>query len=125
MNGKFLLINALNAETFNDCHIKGSINIPLAKLPEAAKQLDKNSEIVAYCASVQCPISRKAWHILHDLGFTNVRAYEGGMREWKKNGLPTEGPCKADYLTSEGKPLPEDKEVKTISLQELKKKLGI
>lgn len=123
---KIIVINALTKETFEDCHIKGSINIPLDQLEGAAKKFDKDAEIVVYCASNECPVSQKAWHLLHTLGFKNVRAYEGGLREWVQKKLPTEGACAAHYLKPPfGKPLPEDPAIKKISAEELKKKLGV
>lgn len=124
MKKNFLLINALPAESHADCHIKGSINVPLNKLEEFAKNLDKNLEIIVYCARYACPISKNAWHLLHKMGFANVRAYEGGMLEWHQAGLPSEGPCKAEYLSGpKEQSLEKDPEVATISLEELKKKI--
>jgi len=125
MNEKFLLINALDKETYADCHIVGSINVPLADLAQAAEQFDKDAEIVVYCASNECPVGAKAWHILHNLGFTNVREFPGGMREWYTHSLPVEGACNATYLQGSGSPLPEDDEIETVTLQDLKSKLGI
>lgn len=87
------VINVLPEESYRDCHIEASRSIPLSSLAVAAKQWDKNKEIIVYCASYQCHASRKAYDLLCSLGFTNVYAYEGGMREWKELGLPTEGTC--------------------------------
>jgi len=119
MNNKFLLINALTKESYQDCHIKGSINIPLDDLKKEAQKLDKNSEIIVYCANYECPVSKEAWHVLKDLGFKNIRAYEGGMREWFEAGLPTEGACTHYKRKSD------DPAVLTITAEELRKKMGI
>ncbi len=95
---KLVVINVLSEEYYQDCHIKGSINVPLDTLPAYAKTLDKNLTVVVYCASYMCSASRKAWHILHDLGFEKVLAYEGGMAKWYGQGLPGEGACSKEYL---------------------------
>jgi len=95
---KLIVINVLPEEHYQDCHIKGSINIPLDVLGPYAENLNKNITIVVYCASHQCSASRNAWHLLHDMGFENVMAYEGGMAEWYGQGLPVEGMCNNDYL---------------------------
>ncbi len=126
MNRKFIVINALKNDAFADCHIPKSINIPLDQLKQASEQFDKDAEIIVYCASNECPVSQRAWHLLTNMGFTNVRAYEGGIREWKQKGFPTAGPCKAQYLTPPfGESLPEDTKIKTITAEELKKKLSL
>jgi rhodanese-related sulfurtransferase len=92
------VINALNPEMYNDAHIKGSINVPLSELKNFAEHTPKDTVIVVYCASINCDVSARAWHILHELGFENLFAYEGGMKEWYEAGYPTEGPCMGDYL---------------------------
>jgi len=84
----FLLINVLPAQSFKEAHIPGSINIPLeeadfeAQVEEVAD--DKNKKIVTYCASFDCHASRNAAEKLEKNGFTNVLAYEGGIKEWQK-----------------------------------------
>jgi rhodanese-related sulfurtransferase len=93
-----LVVNVLPADSFNDCHITSSINIPLEELEEHAKEWPKHKKIVVYCAHDQCPLSHRAYELLTKLGFQNVFAYEGGIKEWHKKGLPTKGECKADFL---------------------------
>jgi rhodanese-related sulfurtransferase len=84
----FLLINVLPAQKFNEAHIPDSINIPLeeadfeAQVEEAAD--GKTKKIVTYCASVDCHASGNAADKLEKAGFTNVLAYEGGIKEWQE-----------------------------------------
>ncbi len=119
------VINVLSPEVFKDCHIKGSINVPFDELDAYAQTLAKDEEIVVQCASYVCPMSRRAWKLLHDKGFINVKAYEGGTAEWYALGLPTEGPAKLSYLTEHyDRPTAHD-EVQTIEVEELKRKLGL
>ncbi len=49
--------------------------------------LPKSAEIVVYCGGPKCPRSRMAADKLVKLGFENVRAYEGGLEEWRGAGL--------------------------------------
>ena len=93
-----LVINVLSEETYNDCHIRGSLNVPLKDLKQAAGKWRKEQAFVLYCASYQCEASREAFLILKELGFTHIEAYEGGMKEWRQKGLPHVGVCEADYL---------------------------
>lgn len=118
---KLLVINALAKKYYTDCHIVGSISVPLDTLAQFASPLEKDTPIVVYCASYHCPVSEKAWRILHSLGFTNVVAYEGGMAEWAQKGYLLEGACQEEYLNRQEKP--EERGVKTISAQELKMKM--
>lgn len=119
MEKNLLLINVLDEESYKDCHIQGSINIPLAYLTKAIISFDKNTTIILYCGSAQCDLSRKAWYALHKLGFINVMVYEGGMREWKESNLPSQGSCVADYLKPTQDRISPDKSIKTISMEKL------
>ncbi|MBM3461450.1 MAG: rhodanese-like domain-containing protein [Armatimonadetes bacterium] len=47
----------------------------------------KNEPIVTYCGGPQCPSSVQAAEKLIALGYTNVFAFEGGLKEWKEAGL--------------------------------------
>jgi rhodanese-related sulfurtransferase len=92
------IINVLDKEYYEDCAIPGSINVPLAQLKIKTKEWPKHKELVVYCAHVDCPLSKKAVKKLAEMGYTNVRAYEGGMKEWKAKGWDCEGPCALTYL---------------------------
>lgn len=69
--------------------IQGSRKIPLAELDQRVGELDKARDVVTYCASDQCNASKQAAEKLVAQGF-KVRAYEGGIKEWKEAGLPLE-----------------------------------
>ncbi|MBA2481247.1 MAG: rhodanese-like domain-containing protein [Planctomycetes bacterium] len=95
-NEVFTLINALPEEDFSQGHIPGSVNIPLSDdRSEFAREVEHHVEstdekIVVYCASSSCPVSRDAADALDQAGFTNVFAYEGGMKDWQAAALPIE-----------------------------------
>jgi rhodanese-related sulfurtransferase len=93
-----IVINVLSEKYFNDCRIRRSINIDYANIEKLAKSLGRNKNIVVYCASAQCPASREAYKKLASMGFANIRAYEGGIKEWHELGLPVEGACALPYL---------------------------
>ena len=81
------VVNVLTPDQYNRGIIKGSKKIPLEELDKRIQELDKTREVVTYCASYKCGASREAARKLAALGF-NVRAYEGGIKEWKEAGLP-------------------------------------
>lgn len=93
-----LVVSVLDKETYDDCHIKGSINVQLDQLEQFAKTVDSEAEIVLYCTNYLCTASGYAAKKLSNLGFKHVSVYEGGTAEWYQNDLPTEGACKRPYL---------------------------
>lgn len=84
--------NVLTDEYFGGEMIPGSRRVPLDQVGRevARGALAKDAEVVVYCAGPKCPQSRYAAEKLAELGFTNVRAYEGGIEEWKQAGYDIE-----------------------------------
>jgi rhodanese-related sulfurtransferase len=85
-NEDFSLINVLPTSEFKRDHIPGSFNIPndysdfSGAVAEAVG--DKDRKVVVYCAGLESILSRHAAQKLDKAGFTDVYAYEGGMKEW-------------------------------------------
>jgi rhodanese-related sulfurtransferase len=86
--GAFIFWNVLTEEYFGGELIPGSLWVPVDTVGREAKRLglSPDAEIVVYCANPTCPNSTDAAKKLRTLGFTNVRAYEGGLEEWKASG---------------------------------------
>lgn len=119
-----VIINILDQELYNDCHIAGSINIPFEQLESRLDRLDKQAETIVYCSNYQCTASAHAARILKEKGFSRVYAYEAGMAEWYQQKLPVVGACKESYLTVVSKPIGEPLvDVPVITTQELKHKI--
>ena len=80
--------NVLTDEYFKGELIPGSRRVPLDRVGRGAHEagLAKDAEVVVYCAGPHCPQSGYAAEKLQSLGYTNVRAYEGGLEEWKGLG---------------------------------------
>lgn len=97
-DSKLVVINVLDKNFYDDCHILNSINIPFNEIENKVKSWDKNKEIIIYCANKDCPASKKAYKVFLNLGFKNLFLFEGGIKEWYKKGLLSEGLCKMDYL---------------------------
>lgn len=66
--------------------------MPLDRVGREAHEtkLAKDAEVVVYCAGPNCPQSGYAAEKLQSLGYTNVKAYEGGLEEWKRLGREVE-----------------------------------
>jgi rhodanese-related sulfurtransferase len=85
-----VLIDARMESDYAEGHIPGAINMPAEKAQEKAPQIlrNKSQRVITYCGSPQCPLSRKAAETLERLGYTDVGAFEGGMKEWREAGYP-------------------------------------
>jgi len=95
---EIILINVLSQRAHKDCRIHRSVSIPFDHLKRKVKDWPRDRKIVVHCASYSCPLSRHAYRLLTGLGFSNVRAYEGGLREWMQKGYSVRGKCRAGYL---------------------------
>ena len=103
---EFVIVNVLDKELYDDCHIKGSIQVDYMALQDyALKYFDKETtNIVIHCSNYKCTASGEGTRLLNKLGFKHVWAYEPGTAEAKKQGIPMVGVCKQDYLNDFEKP---------------------
>lgn len=87
-NGRLEFWNVLTDEYVGGELIPGSRRVPLDRVGREAQAsgLAKDAEVVVYSAGPHCPQSGYAAEKLRSLGYINVRAYEGGLEEWKGLG---------------------------------------
>ena len=83
-----VIVDIRGANDFNKGHIHGALNIPLSKIKESTKSLEKyrNKPIIMVCAngisvSAACSILAKA-------GMERVCKLQGGMSSWTGDKLP-------------------------------------
>lgn len=120
----FYVVNVLDKKEYDDCHIKGSINVPFEDLEDyAKKKFDKDDTIILYCSNYKCSASKEGVKILNDMGLKKVYAYEAGMADWYQKGYPVSGSCKGSYLTAKNAPLPDEEDIMIITTEELKEKV--
>jgi phage shock protein E len=78
-----VIVDVRTKEEYHGGHIKNSVNIPLDKLAQNLKKLDKNKPVITCCASGMRSASAKS--ILKSNGFTEV--HNGGawtsLRKYK------------------------------------------
>lgn len=76
------------AAEFNKGHIVGAINIPLSKLAEADKDLEriKSRPVVVVCAQGMTAVN--ACKMLKQKGFEKVFRLNSGMQGWQADNLP-------------------------------------
>jgi rhodanese-related sulfurtransferase len=86
---KFVLIEALPADHFQRLHLPGALNIPPDQIrKQASDLLPKEVEIIVYCAGPAYHASDDAARELSEMGYSNVRRYVGGKKDWLEAGLP-------------------------------------
>jgi rhodanese-related sulfurtransferase len=92
--GDGLFVDARHEFDYKLGHIKGAINVPLSEY-DARKSIfatvPKNKLIVVYCDGTECNSSIEFSAKLFADGFTDVKIFFGGWREWEAARLPTEG----------------------------------
>jgi len=75
-----LLVDVRNQVELQLSSIPGAYHIPLEKLSDGLKEIDKNKEIVFFCRNGKR--SARAVMRLKDRGFTNVKNLAGGINAW-------------------------------------------
>jgi rhodanese-related sulfurtransferase len=90
---EFVLVDALSLISYAASHLPGAVHIPPDLVDDRAPRRipDLDTEIVVYCSNPDCESSVAVAARLLELGYTNVRHYPGGKREWIEAGLPLEG----------------------------------
>lgn len=122
-----VVVNVLDKELYDDCHIKESINIPFEMIEEQACAIDKDAQVVVYCSNYRCTTSEYAAKKFCQLGFRNVCVYMGGTAEWFQEKLPIAGPHRLAYLKKQCPAVAAENNgnIPTITTHELAKKMGI
>jgi rhodanese-related sulfurtransferase len=89
----FVLVDALPPLAYAMSHLPRAINIAPDWIDDRARRRipDLDTEVVVYCADADCGSSVAVANRLVELGYRNVRHYEGGKRDWEAADLPLEG----------------------------------
>jgi rhodanese-related sulfurtransferase/DNA-binding HxlR family transcriptional regulator len=85
--GAAAVLDVRPEDEFQQGHLPGALNIPLAQLERRLAELPPDREIVAYCRGPWCVLSFEAVAALRQRGF-QARRLEDGFPEWKVAGLP-------------------------------------
>jgi rhodanese-related sulfurtransferase len=69
--------------------IRDAINVPSGKvMSQIADTLDRDYSIFVYCTTDDR--ARGAAELFYDKGFRKIYILRGGIREWRKEGMPVE-----------------------------------
>jgi len=83
------VLDVRSPEEYQSGHLPGAINVPLAELENHLSKFNTDQEIVAYCRGPHCILAFDAVAQLREKGL-NARRLDGGLPEWKLEGLPVE-----------------------------------
>lgn len=119
---KLVVVNVLDSDYHQDCHISGSINIPFELLEERMKTLNKKDRYVLHCSNYACTAAPFAAQLMKDAGFEDVGVFHGGIVEWYQKGYPCQGDAQKAYLKEENEQLGslDHPGIKNVSAQDLK-----
>ncbi|WP_240504189.1 metalloregulator ArsR/SmtB family transcription factor [Thioclava sp. JM3] len=84
-DGSVTVLDLRPADEFADAHIPGALNMAVTELDKFLTDLDRNTEIVAYCRGPYCVYAHQAVAFLRKNGF-NARRLDGGLPEWREDG---------------------------------------
>ena len=101
-----IFIDSRSRQDFATGHVPGALNIPFDEMKEeevkqgeeaSKKSLSQillsfppESVLVVYCEGGDCQTSLALARLIHDLGFKDIRVFEGGWAEWSALGLSEE-----------------------------------
>jgi rhodanese-related sulfurtransferase/CBS domain-containing protein len=85
------LVEVLPATDFDEEHLPGAMNVPLAELGDGVGALDPTKPTVVYGFDLQDDRAHRAATRLAANGFADVRVYAAGKVAWLAEGLPGEG----------------------------------
>lgn len=83
------VLDVRTPEYFQQGHLPGAVNIPLADLAGKLNTLPKDKVIVTYCANLTCALAPKAALQLAEKGFQVMELF-GGIATWQEKGFPIE-----------------------------------
>ena len=81
------LIDVREPHEWDICRIDGATLIPLGQIETRLSELDRGQEVIVYCK--MGGRSKKAYNILRDQGFTELRNLTGGIRAWSEEVDPS------------------------------------
>ena len=95
-NGRPFVIDVRPRKQYEEAHVPGAVNRPLAELPEnhAGLPEDRDAPILSVCQRGNASLSGLLF--LKSLGYRNVRSITGGTLAWREKGFAIESGAQAD-----------------------------
>lgn len=90
--GDAVYVDTRSPTNFKRGHIPGAVNIPIHRIEQFLTELptDKETLLITYCGSFECPNAYQLMNILLGYGYKNVKFFPRGLRGWQALGHPLE-----------------------------------
>ena len=88
-----VFIDARSSVEFGGGHIPGAVSLPLQEFEAShlvLSYLPKDWMIITYCDGADCNSSTELALRLHAEGYSNVKVFFGGWKEWCEHKEPTD-----------------------------------
>lgn len=89
-----LFIDSRSREEFRKGHIPNALNLPYEEADSTllqSRSLSQEKILVVYCDGEECQSSVHLGRKLSQMGYSQIKVFFGGWKEWKEAGLPVEG----------------------------------
>jgi len=94
LTGSAVFLDARTPELYQEGHIQGAFNLPLAEfdqlIDKVLMDLREEALIVTYCDGEDCDLSAELAQKLKEIGYENVRVLHNGWSVWKSHQLPVQ-----------------------------------
>lgn len=90
--GAVTVVDALGGSYYEQQHLPGAVPLVAADVARRGRDVlpDTAAPIVTYCSDESCANSEQVARLLAASGYTNVRKYKEGIKDWVEAGLPVE-----------------------------------
>jgi rhodanese-related sulfurtransferase/uncharacterized membrane protein YphA (DoxX/SURF4 family) len=92
LTGSAVFVDARTPEHYQEGHIQGALNVPLADFDQTMErvltELPEEALIVTYCDGEECDLAAQLALKLREIGYENVRVLHNGWSLWKNHPLP-------------------------------------
>jgi rhodanese-related sulfurtransferase len=80
------VVDCREQDEWDEAHVDGMTLIPLSQMGQRLNEMDKNRPLIVVCLSGGR--SLRAAQQLAQIGFTDVKSMQGGLRAWAEQGQP-------------------------------------
>jgi rhodanese-related sulfurtransferase len=81
-----VIVDVRDRWAYRQCHIRGSVNIPLEQLPKRFSEIPTNRDVYVICQNGISSVS--AVQLLIQEGYSRIINISGGIGTWRMYGLP-------------------------------------
>lgn len=93
-NNGYIFVDVRTSREYQIKRIKDAYSFPYSERNKwkyrIQNKIPKNAQLIIYCDSSICKLSNIAHEYLKNLGYNKIYILRGGIKQWEKNGYPTQ-----------------------------------